>query len=220
MSEPSSFGSSGRTGHTMAQLAACRHSVGISLIAAPALYELAGSYLDVTRIGSALGAGEASAGSSAETRWGWWHQVTPCRALVLADPMCETALERVLSQQAAFNLDVAVRSLSARRAGLVLAGPRASRLASSSIVHLADPVMTVSSGQDYWLLVIRRTRVLNTLRALLELGGPDGAVSVEQHATDLYRAAQRVSADRHARTVYPSLPDMPRTGVPFHELRR
>jgi hypothetical protein len=200
-------------GHVMAQLAACRCSVGLSLAWEPAVYELRGSRAELAELGVILGVADPSSPSPIETLWGWWCSASPHRALVVAEPARRTELDDLLDRGAPTHRDVTIENLADDRAALVLAGPGATRLVRSAVARLAGPVLATSRGDDYWLLILDRTRAVEVRDALLEVGRADGAVAVEAQTTDLYRSAHRVLAGQRPEISRHSPIDVTTTGV-------
>ncbi len=202
--------SSADAGHVMAQVAACQRSVGLALARQAGVFELRGRPADLVATAAALGCTHSPARESHPTEWGWWRTQTSFRALVIAAPPRLSELRRLLERVVVPRLDVTVTDLSRQYAGLVLAGPRAARLATSPPARLAASVVTVCDGQDYWLILTARERARDTHRALLEIGRVDGAVAVGAQATALHRAAHRVLITQ--RTSPKPISDMTRTG--------
>lgn len=198
--------------HVMAQLAACRRSVGLSLASEPVVHQLRGNRADLAAFGAMLGVADPSSASPLETRWGWWCSASPLRALVVAEPARRAELDDLLDRTVHTHHDVAIENLADDRAALVLAGPGAARLVRSAVLGLAGPVLATSGGDDYWLLILDRTHAVEVRDALLEVGRADGAVAVGSPATDLYRSAHRVLAGQHTEISPPI--DMTTTGVP------
>jgi hypothetical protein len=184
--------------HVMAQVAACRRTVGVALVPAVGVFELRGPASELTVVARQLTGRRPVTGCCVRMRGGWWRTETPGRARILADagdlPEVEALLERLVVSR----LDVALSDLSAAHAALILAGPLAGRLAASPAARLAQPLMAVCDGDDYHVLVVGLERAGDTRHVLLEAGRADGAVAVGARATELHRAARRIGIARRA----------------------
>ena len=191
-------GDSADTGHLMAQIAACRRSVGLALAWQSGVFELRGGPAELVATAAALGCTRSPARESIPTHWGWWRLQASCRALVIADPARVPELRQLLECVVGPRLDVALTDLCGEYAGVALAGPLAARLAASRAIRLAEPVVTVCDGYDYWLLLVPRGRARDTHRALLEAGRVDGAIAVDTQVTALHRAARRILVTQRA----------------------
>jgi hypothetical protein len=200
--------------HVMAQLAACRRSVGIALAPCPRLVELRGHPADLSAIAAQLIGRRPTAGQTARIGCGWWRSSTPSRAQLLADEGHQAAFDTLLRQLAAARLDVAVSDLSGAHAALILAGPLAARLAACPAARLAQPLMVVCDGDDYRLLVVARERAADSRHVLLEAGRAAGAVAVGTRATELHRAARRIRTAQHAPTTSELFIHPTTTGAP------
>ena len=209
----SHFDNRGHRGHVMAHLAACRRSVGLSLLGQVSLFELRGSPAHLAALGEDLQACEPVVGRPVRTGWGWWQLDATRRVLVLADPLRSAELGRLLQRAAAPHLDIVLTGVASDYVGLVLAGPQAGSLAASPAVRLADPLLTVSEREDYRLLVLAAARARDLHETLLALGADQGAVSVDAEVTDLYRAAHRALTSQRRDVGLQSHTAMSRTGV-------
>lgn len=188
-------------GHLMAELAACRTSVGLTDVRHPALFELRGSVADLAAVAVALGDAPPGRTGCHRTAWGWWDARSPHRVLALADAQHRPQLASGLQMASASRRDVVVSDFSTSHRVIVLVGPRARALAASSLVRLSQAVLTVFDGDEYWVLVLPANRAREARVDLLEAARGFGIVAIGAETAELHRAARHVE---HARPTSPA----------------
>ena len=201
-------------GHVMAQVAACQRAVGVATIAQPRLVEMRGGIDDLSAVAWMLSRRAPSQGRPVRLDWGWWLLDTPHRGIVLEDPAIPGRLDPFLDGLVSWRPDVALADISGAHSGVVIAGRLARSLTLSAAPRLSEPEMTAVDGDDFRLLVLRRELAAETRENLLEVGRSNGAVAVAVQATELYRAARRVTPTRAPSIAPQPFIDTTTTGAP------
>lgn len=184
--------SRGADGNVMTQLAVCRRAAGVALLSDLTCCELRGSGPGLDALALALVGGSPGVGDHVAAPWGWWIRTSAHRALAMAEAPGDAALRCALTRAHEAARDIAAADRSADYAALVLAGPRAGRVGAAGAAVLPEPVVVVTDGEDYQVLLVPAVGALAALPILLAAGRGDGAVAVGLRAVATLRAAHRV----------------------------
>ena len=183
-------------GCVMAELAACRHGVGVALVRVT-ICEARGPHAALDRM-------------VVEHSCAYRLRLTRHRAVAIVDLPGSPRPEGAIVDGGP---DVALSARSRELCALVLAGPRAPRLAASAAPGLRL-LASFGEGDDLRLLVIARRDGPAALSALLAAGRGDGAVAVGRTTLGLLRAARRVTAAQRAASLSVTSPAPTPRGVP------
>ncbi|HWH93748.1 MAG TPA: hypothetical protein VNT03_07800 [Baekduia sp.] len=205
------LGSHAVDGTVMTQLAACRRAAGVALLRRPAFYELRGRGPDLDAVATRLLGGASPApGRQASTSWGWWVRESEHGAVAAADVPRGAELAEALAGARRSVPDIAIVDRAEGHAAIVIAGPRAGRVAVSAADLLIPPVACFDDGDDYHLVIVQEARGLAAFQTVLAAGRQDGAVAVGLAAVGTLRAARRVIAgQRPAPRLRPSIKSQP-----------
>jgi glycine cleavage system aminomethyltransferase T len=180
-------------GSAAAELAVCRHGVGIADRGDLAVLELRGTPAAVAAVveritGARLGPGHAVRSGAA-----WWCPVTRHRVLVLADRAAAADVAVLLSTAAGADADASIIDLSGDYATIGLIGPRAQRvvrdggLLESSLL----PGLLLREDVDSFLLLVPDAHGERAWEHLMGAGRVHGVTCVGRDALDRLRACPR-----------------------------
>ena len=161
-------------GPVMAQLAACRHAVGIALLNDPVAWELRGTPANLARC------------AAVTAPWDWRLAVSPHRAVALGAARLAFAMARLRATEP----DVVISDRGGAWSVLVFTGPAAVDVCSK----VARSSVRAAREADEWVALVDQTVARIAFHAALAAGRGAGAVAIDARALAIHRAARRIAA--------------------------
>lgn len=187
-------------GSVAAEMAVCRHGVGLSDRSHHGKLELRGDPEAVADVVERVTGERLAPGRALRSCGGWWCPITRHRVLVMADRPAADDLFVVLAAAARPVPGASLMDLSEDYAAIALIGPRARRLVRDAGL-LASPLLPVPGGflpatqtlrpglllcqdADHFVVLVPAAHACRTWKHLMAAGRVHGATCVGREALD------------------------------------